>query len=540
MRKNTIKKAIIILILTLISLTISYSICEHIAFNSGLTIQQKIENKLFRIIFMSYTIFLIIAWSGIVECVNKIKNKDRHAIVFLKHFLIYFSIMFVLLLIMWPGHWVWDELYVIKYTETYSIFMWQSVITQIYYAIALLIFPNVVSIVILQVILISLVIAYIQMKVETIYNKKIFNIILYILLLLPAVIINNIYILRLPMYSYILLLFFAIVLFNYIEKKKFTTKKIIFLILLSIIITLWRSEGMIFIIFIPAIMAFSYKDIKEAVKIAGIFFIALIISYVSFNKIFEENEDKSYSLLVYVNPLSNMLQENLELDEEDLKTIDKVMDVELIKQNPSYTETPSYWTGNLIRENYKNNLEGVTKSYAKIILKNPVSFMKARLATFFASSGMDKKVIPQVENRFLYHLSGLEKNEFIQQFCDEHKSLNSLFKDLKIGIESFLIGENVVNENQNQFVKVVFWNFIPVLIGIFIIGIFSIIKKKWLIALLSIALLAKSAIVFLTAPASYFMYYFPEYITGFVLICITIYEKNSGKEYENDRITKEK
>lgn len=541
MRKDIIKKLSIVLGLTLISLIISYSICEPIAFNNGMSLQDKLNNKLFIIIFVVYTIFLLLIWNAIIEFIIKLKNKDKNVLIFIKHFCIYFLVMFIVLLVMWPGHIVWDEMYVIEYTENYSIFMWQSVITQLYYGIALLIFPSVISIVVLQIIFISLIVAYIQMKIETIYNKRTFNIIFYVLLLIPSVIANNLYILRLPMYSYITLLFFAMILFKHIENNSFSIKQILLLILTSVIMVLWRSEGLVFIIFAPLIIGFGYKKLNIALKIAGIFFISMIVSYIGFNKVFKENEDKSYSLLVYVNPLSNMLQEDINVTDKDLEAIDKVMDIELIKQNPSYTETPSYWNGRLIRDDYKDNLSNTTKSYIKIILKNPISFIKARFATFFASSGMDGKVIPQVENRFLNHIAGKENNNFIEEFCSKHNGMKPIFKNLKINIESFLNGENVRTGEQNQFMKVVFWNFIPVLLIILFIGIMNLFKRNWLVAIMCISLIAKSGLVFLTAPASYFMYYFPEYIIGFLIICITIYENTKNVEVkESDRIVKEK
>lgn len=486
---------------------------------------------------VAFVIFLYGIYYGITTFAVKLYRKDKESIKFLKHFAIYFAIMLVFLAIIWPGHWVWDEMFVIDYTQEYKVFMWQSVLTQIYYGIALLIFPSVISIVILQIILISLVIAYIQTKIEAIYKNKWYNIILYILFLLPAVITNNLYILRLPMYSYSMLLFFAILLFDYISKKEINLNKAFLLYILSSIMILWRSEGIIFLVFIPIMLALTYPRLRNTLKIIAICAV-LILSYMGFNKIFEENEDKSYGLLVYVNPLSNMLQEDLNVDEEDIAKINKVMDIEKIKANPSYTETPAYWAGELFTKDYEENLDGLTSAYAKIVLKNPISFIRARLKTFIATSGMDKDVIPQVSNRFLYNLSGVEPNEYVNEFCAKNSYMNTIFKSLKLNVESFLNGENAITKQQNQFVKILFWNFIPVLILVLIIGIKNIISKKWLIVFMCITLLAKAGVVFLTAPASYFMYYFPEYIIGFLIISVEIFEKRRKKD--NVRITKEK
>lgn len=224
MKKKVVIKQIINIILTIISTIVAFSICEPIVFNQ-MSMVDKIHNKLFVIIAISFVITTYLIWHFIIVLITKLKSRDELARKFVKHFLIYFVSMIIFLMIIWPGHFVWDEMHVINYTQEYTIFMWQSVITQIYYAIALLIYPSVISIVVLQILVISLVVAFIQAKIERFYKNKWFNVIIYLLFLLPAIIINNLYILRLPIYSYIILLFFAILLFDNKEKKSLTRRE---------------------------------------------------------------------------------------------------------------------------------------------------------------------------------------------------------------------------------------------------------------------------------------------------------------------------
>ena len=240
----------------------------------------------------------------------------------------------------------------------------------------------------MQIIFISLIVAYIQLKIEKIYKNKLYNFFFYIVFLVPSIILNNLYILRTTMHAYSVLLLFAILLFDYKEQNVLTIPKRILLYVLSSLIILWRSEGIIFLIFIPIFIPLVYKEMRNIIKIILVF-IMLIVTYIGYNKMFEKQNElnKDYSMLIYVNPLSIMFQEDLNINQEEIDKINEVINIKVLKEYPSYTNVPSYFsTNNLFRENYQKNLNGFIINYAKIIIKNPISFLKARAHTLLASS----------------------------------------------------------------------------------------------------------------------------------------------------------
>ena len=93
--------------------------------------------------------------------------------------------------------------------------------------------------------------------------------------------------------------------------------------------------------------------------------------------------------------------------------------------------------------------------------------------------------------------------------------------DIRTKIVTSLVGIDL-DDNVNQFVTSVFWNFIPIMIIIFVLMFTSLFKKRYVISLICLTTLGKIAIIFLTEPASYFMYYFPDYLLGFLLIIVSI------------------
>ena len=118
--------------------------------------------------------------------------------------------MLVFLMLIWPRLLVWDEIWIIDSTTNGIMYTWQSIITQLFYIYSMLLISSPVGITIMQIIIISLCIAFLHTKVEMRFNKKYYNIIIYLLLLTPAIIINNLYALRLQLYAYIMMVYLQI------------------------------------------------------------------------------------------------------------------------------------------------------------------------------------------------------------------------------------------------------------------------------------------------------------------------------------------
>ena len=402
------------------------------------------------------------------------------------------------------------------------MYTWQSIITQLFYIYSMLLIPSPVGITIMQIIIISLCIAFLHTKVEMRFNKKYYNIIIYLLLLTPAIIINNLYALRLQLYAYIMMVLFTNLIFDYWDKKELKLLKAVFLYVLSALIILWRSEGIIFIFILPILMTITYKNLRK-IYLVLLMLIINIITYLGYSKIIPS--DSRYQTLIFMNPLSVMLQEELKGDniQEDLEKIDKVMDVKLIKENPSYIETPAYWNyqDTIFREDYKQYMGDFYKAYADIIINNPVEFIKARIKTFLLFFGMDEST--SKGGAFTRYFSGnTEKSEAISNFLDKYKIMNPINKELKVSVETLLAG---VEEAKDTGIRPVFWNVLPILILMFIILIERLIHKDFITTMIILSLYAKAGAVFLTAPASYFMYYLPEYICGIVIIILSIYKR---------------
>ena len=119
-----------------------------------------------------FFIVLLISYSYVIKFIKGIKNKEQYYCLWLKKFIIFFIINIILLLLIWPGHWVWDEITVLNAATKTQLNIWQSYLTVIYYSMCLMLIPYACGITIIQSIFISIVMSYISTNLYMIYKKK--------------------------------------------------------------------------------------------------------------------------------------------------------------------------------------------------------------------------------------------------------------------------------------------------------------------------------------------------------------------------------
>lgn len=540
--KDNAKKIILENKKTIIKLAISTVVTILLVIISNLFIQPQIFymelaniSKKHFVIECIFAISMFLFLNFVINFIDKLLHKDKNYKIWLINFGIYLIIMVAFLLIMWPGHWVWDEMNIFESVVKSEMNIWQSYITVIYMTLCLMLIPLPVGILIIQIILISAIVSYISTKIYIRYNKKIVNVILYILMLTPAIIINNLYPLRLTMYSYIMILFFSILIFDKMEKNKLTPNRLLKLYILISLLILWRSEGIIFAIFAPLLMFLVYN--QKGINILKTLLLIVIngIIIVSYNNAINgldgwiEESNNRYGLTIYINPLSEMLQYDLKGKniEKNLQDIDKVLNLDILKKYPSYIEIQSYWSEpeNLIREDYKEHMSAFKKSYIEIVINNMDIFLSARMKTFLATSCMYEGHSGNMDSRFLaFYMKNGYKEQVVEKFVNNYKLTKPINSSLKVNVENALLGRNVNDKSYNTAFGLIFWNVIPSILVIVVCGIISLIKKNWEYLLICISLISCVGIIFLTAPANYFMYYLPVYISAIIIGVLFITE----------------
>ena len=311
---------------------------------------------------------------------------------------------------------------------------------------------------------------------------------------------------RLPVYFLLYLLMVATLIFDKLEEKKLTIKKCFGLLALGALLTHWRTEGIYLFVFLPLLMFLVYSNIRNIQ--AGIF--VIVVSFVLQALVYiPQNvygvEDLSASATDRMKPfyaytIVNMMRNGLDREKnaEDLAVVDKYIAIEKIDAvNEHYVDINYEDTFILFDEFNGVRPEASITEYFEfvsamqnIFKNNPGVFIKTRIGAFVYAA------MP-------YHVS------FESGIKGIIKGLFSVFKSLSYNI------------------------FIP-FITIILILLYALIKKRWFTFFMCGAIMAHWFIVFILAPASYFKYYFPIYMSGYMyitmLIIQTIYNRKALKK----------
>ncbi len=493
-----------------------------IPLNFAMTVNST--NSIYFVVHLSFIVVLFYLFNFIINFIIKIKEGNKEYNLWLKYSLIFLAICFIYLLLIWPGNWVWDEKGVLMVAQGYLFNSWQSYLTVLFYSWSLMIFPFIVGIPIFQALIFSLIIGHILSKIYLFNNSKLEIIILFILLALPPVILNILYPLRTILYVGIELLLLFNIYYWWRIDKKLDIYNILFFGGSIIILAFWRTEGIYYLILAPLLIWFIYRKQFDFQKIICLILaLLLFIGIYSPIKILEKDNPNNYFLTIFPNALSLMLQnENLRISLSEYASLNKVLNLEVVRQYPAYNEIPSFHVGG-VQNDYQEHMKEFLFTYAKIIIKNPVDYLLARSKTFLATTGMDK-MYPNNSPWGFYDTIYEGNDEEIINMINNDALSKSLSYPIRSKAIAILKGVNLKEPTQMAWYGQIIWNFLPMLLTLVISLIYCFLKKNYGVAGLTLLCLIKAPLVFVTAPANYFFYYLSIYIIGLFPIGLLIYK----------------
>ena len=459
---------------------------------------------------------------------------------------IYFALLMLLLLLTWPGIWRGpnDDFIIAVKAKHCEFYGWHHVLTSILYMISFKLFPIFSGVLIVQCFIISLITSYIFTSIITTLSihRRLSKIILFIPFLLPPVLDYALYPLRSTLFAYsVVLLIFTMLktLFN----KNLTRTDLIILIASAILTITWRSEGICYLIIIP--IFFLYHLVKKIIpfKPALLSLFIIISGFFCISSLQQTTlrpyEDYGYKILATANTAASLIRRASQEPEnsEELSNIDQVLDTKMIIEEKDKTGEHLFYNGaskeNITKETYHRYLT----SFLKLLFKYPATAIKNNLSQFLLSTSISATL----NNTTLYteylkddlyeRLAAEQKDEsftaseyrekyinaitFIEEAGPAMQSFN---KDLRNVTISILEGREIQDYNKFTPFAVIFWNAIIPIISIITFGIFMLIRKKFIISFISLSILIKTFIVIMTAPMISHMYYYSEYLYGYIIL----------------------
>ncbi|MDD3414629.1 MAG: hypothetical protein PHY47_11590 [Lachnospiraceae bacterium] len=491
----------------------------------------KIAQILSFYIFGKVLIFFLlsIAWYKIV----KTNFSDDDTKKKIKIFSIYFVIMVLLLIAVWPGVWRWDELYTLGNLTEGQVHYWQHWLSALYEFLCLQLIPLPGGILIIQVVIISLVVTDIVWKLLINLKTKLVYLV-YIPLMLPAILDSNLYPIRATPCAYLeLWLVFQIIDMAFFDAIC-TTKTIAVLGMIGGIVTAWRPENIIYIVGLPIILVFTKKINANKVLLYLLLSSMIVFTSNQVNNngldgiIFSQNENgeitgqkEAYSLSGFITSLGDIVATDFNSNnkEADLELISDCMDLEMLTQSGGMA---TFWGGGL-KEITPEKLAQLKKLYIKLVVYNFPEFMKSRWKVFVSTNFSNGNEIQLQASAHLYdEFTEEDTYEFInnyQDFRSRYAFNTPLSVELRKSVISFLECKKTTDYLGSSLPIVAwFYNVFPILISLLAIWIIETIKKNYTWFFVIGLLLAKCGIIFLTAPLSMFMYYFSTYLVGLMII----------------------
>lgn len=524
--KNRVKKGIakmknyqIGLILATIHSVLSYFYSASF-FNFDVDdILAKRNKLLIEVLF--FVIMTLVYWglAWIIRNRKKYKSYIRVA-------LIYFAILMVLLLLVWPGVWRNDDMETAMVARKYVLDGWQHTLTSVFYLLSFKLLPFYSGVVIVQGVIIAVISAYIynRLLINLGTKKKCLKLILFIPFILPPVLDNSLYPLRPILYSYacVLLVFMMV---RCIREKKISTASLVCLAGLFALCMSWRSEGIYLaaVALIYLVVLFRRKLITPFVlfvMLLGSIGGALLIRKFE-NAQLNQRDQARYTLSSTVEIAAPLVRKAYEEGKtEELEKIDKVLNVDMIVET-GWSGESIFWEDNGVREFSANELSEYMKTLMKLVLMYPGEVINERFTEFAKTSALVDDASDVIwDTTSIYDDSPKIR---IQRFVTSSDGImNPINTRLRKLVIRLLEGRDIHDYNNTIFTYSIFWNLLVPLIGIVVFVIWQFVKRRIAVGLIVATILTKTGIVFLTAPGIYHMYYFAEYLLGYVLIAYMV------------------
>lgn len=445
--------------------------------------------------------------------------------------IVYFIIGFVLLLLVWPGNWEWDSIFCLNEAQYYRLFPWQHYLTNSFYIIYLKTLPFPAGVIFFQLLLAALISGYCVATVARIYSIKKYYILVLPMLAPPlfAYILSGF---RMGLYSY-LELGLVIQLLDLYKSKSVSNAQMLALCLNGIIVASWRTEAILYILFIPIILLFISRkgvlSVRKLMFVSVVIIVGILLSNSYNNKLNDPqgtNGYNRYAITAMVEPASKLTMAALDNgDKAELDLMGKVFKLEYIDQHRDLSGERIFWDGG-IRDGYtKDDFYSFVEGYRRLALKYPVVTIKSMGRVFVDTLGLPRKD------------GSIAQRINIEWDIKNDENWNKMIKaPLRMPWNDKLRTSTLKTIRGRGYLAVLTWNtVIPFLMGLASL-IMMLKSRQWFLVSLLCMVLIKVPIVFITASAPYLMYYLSVCLVSsffFVAIAVKTYESKRARVLYN-------
>lgn len=474
-----------------------------------------------------YMAVLFILWCFLFFVYKNFKRNSGIYKRWVSVFIIYFSIMLLMLLFFWPGTWSWDDAGILLGVRRYDSFVpWQHIISGCYQAVLLQLLPFPGGIILIQNAIVSVCVAYTVAKLEDSFNIKIFispilDIVFKLLpFFLPPVLLYQFSGYRMGIYVYLELAMLVMILCGKRDEVAWSWKQVILFGFLAVLTACWRTESLFYAIMMPLFLAGLDRKIVSIKKC--IFCIMMIIvGFLGVNKV--QNialGNSNYKIMSLMGPYAAVVRaaDYLE-DKEYIDAINRVVNVDTIHENPRTGGEALYWVEHAYRDGYTpDEFKDSLAALVKLSIKYPKAVFVERWNVFIRASGITGAT---------WRISTQSVNLFDQ---DDGSNYDEAFKEngwlpvFKQGRKVLIniLSCNRLNGEQIGLLRRIVWNVVIPIFVLICAWLYLLINRKWYLFGICTSVVIRIPIVFLTEPAGWLMYWLSFYFFGYVYLVYQI------------------
>lgn len=490
-------------------------------------------NKVYIAVKIGYLFLLVFTWIWLFNAIREIKEGNPKYKRGFQVFLFYLIVMSVCTVVLWPGTWSWDDIGCLNVLQWYSDFVaWQHILTGIYMDILLQILPFPGGFIILQNIIVAICVAFVVTNLENYYDiKKIKNkyVDIFIKTLpfyLPPILMYQFSGYRMGLYIYIELVMLVMIIGIKKSEDTWDWKKIILFSCLTVIAATWRTEAFLYIGGIGGLILLTSKfriSLRKKICCIAILFCGFYcvntLQNISLN-------NENYKIMSVICPCTEVVRAaDRQEDSQLLDTINKVVDLETIYNNPDLNGENLYWNSNVIRKNYtEKEYKKFIKAFVKLSMKYPKVVIKERWNVFVHTSGIEGDTFTNVSMADTL-FDNNDNNETAKVMFESkflaNKPISRALRKAFINI----LGCRDMSGVPILWIQKVIWNAIIPIVILILGWVRLCIAREWYLWFILSLVLIKLPIIILTEPASWFMYVLSFYMIGYVYLLYTILSK---------------
>ena len=492
-------------------------------------------NRKFRLLFLLVLLIGSLLLSEWFHQIFTLKNAYRRRVTL--SILLQMLLMLALFLIVFPGSWSWDDVAVLEYAKDYRFHGFQHFLTSLYLILCLYFIPSAAGATAMQAILLSVLSGWVIVKVEDGYLEGLSlfgKLLLRPAFFLPPILFHNYLFFRNVVCAYTEL---ALLVYAAVAARRSLRWKDLFLLSgFTALLASWRSENIYYLPFFFLYLIFAGRKKKEkktdepsgcsSLRQSGfrqlsvrllIFMLVcgLVLSVGKYNN--HVIGSNNYSVLTSACPGLALYREartEPERNEKELAAIEKVLNEETIDANPDAGGAQLYWMSDFVNSYTDGEYSDYLLAILRLIFRYPGTFLGERWKLFKDALGVNSEQVMYVKDTILMFREdpAFRETSGYASVTDEMP----LFPELREKL--MLFAGNLREDLSFTSAHYIVWNLIPPMLFLIIGCIVFFIRKWYPEAFCLFAVLCKIPILFLTEPASFFMYYISVYLIGYFLL----------------------